>query len=158
MRTCQFKKFTFVVGFSFLISCMVTGLQAQTVMLPTFRNFTVQGSVSVPDGGMILMGGIRSHSEGAVSRGVPGLGNVPFAGRLFKNRAIGRETGSSQLVARPQIIIQEELEQQVLAEAQRRQTMAGGVNALVKQKAAFLSKHVGKRAKSNSKSRYGNRR
>ncbi len=131
----------------------------QTVLLPTLRVFSIQGSVRVPDGGSMVMGGIRSHSEGAVTRGVPLLSNVPGANRLFKNRAIGRETSSTNSVVTADIIILEELEQEVLAEAERRRIAAGGVNAAVRQKAAFLSLHVGKTGQGTSQhSRHGKRR
>jgi hypothetical protein len=81
-----------------------------TVQLPTFNMTTVQTTVSVPDGGTALLGGISRASEGSVTRGVPMLGKVPGAGRLFKNRGIGREVGLSQMTVTPRIIILEEEE------------------------------------------------
>ncbi len=81
-----------------------------TVQLPTFNMTTVQTTVSVPDGGTALLGGISRASEGSVTRGVPMLGKVPGASRLFKNRGIGRDVGLSQMTVTPRIIILEEEE------------------------------------------------
>lgn len=81
-----------------------------TVQLPTFNVTTVQTTVSVPDGGTALLGGISRASEGSVTRGVPMLNKVPGVGRLFKNRGIGRDVGLSQMTLTPRIIILEEEE------------------------------------------------
>jgi hypothetical protein len=84
--------------------------QNTTVQLPTFNATTVQTTVSVPDGGTALLGGIRRASEGSVTRGVPILDKVPGVSRLFKNRGIGRDVGLSQMTVTPRIIILEEEE------------------------------------------------
>jgi hypothetical protein len=84
--------------------------QNVTVQLPTFNATTVQTTVSVPDGGTGLLGGISRASEGSVTRGVPMLGKIPGASRLFKNRGIGRDVGLSQMTVTPRIIILEEEE------------------------------------------------
>ncbi len=81
-----------------------------TVQLPTFNVTTVQTTVSVPDRGTALLGGINRFSEGSVSRGVPMLNKVPVVSRLFGNRGIGRDVGASQMTITPRIIIQEEEE------------------------------------------------
>ncbi len=82
-----------------------------TVQLPTFANTTVTTTVSVPDGGTVLLGGIKSMSEGRTERGVPFLSNIPYINRLFTNVGIGRETSSLMMMVTPRIIIQEEEEQ-----------------------------------------------
>jgi general secretion pathway protein D len=82
-----------------------------TVQLPTFANTTITTTVSVPDGGTVLLGGIKSMSEGRNEAGVPFLSNIPYINRLFKNVGIGRETSSLMMMVTPRIIIQEEEEQ-----------------------------------------------
>lgn len=84
--------------------------QNLTVQLPTFNVTTVQTTVSVPDGGTALLGGVSRFSEGSVSRGVPMLNKIPGVSRMFGNRGIGREVGLSQMTVTPRIIIQEEEE------------------------------------------------
>jgi general secretion pathway protein D len=81
-----------------------------TVQLPTFSFTTVTTTVSVPDGGTVLLGGIKRLSEGRTERGVPLLNKVPYASRLFKNVGIGRQTQSLMMMVTPRIIIQEEEE------------------------------------------------
>lgn len=81
-----------------------------TVQLPVFAFTTVNTTVSVPDGGTVLLGGIKRLSEGRNERGVPFLSNVPYVSRLFKNVGIGRESESLMLMVTPRIIIQDEEE------------------------------------------------
>jgi general secretion pathway protein D len=82
-----------------------------TVQLPTFSFFTVATTVSVPDGGTVLLGGIKRLSEGRNEFGVPILNKVPYVSRLFRNVGIGRETQSLMMMVTPRIIIQEEEEE-----------------------------------------------
>ena len=57
-----------------------------TVQLPTFSFVTVMTTVSVPDGGTVLLGGIKRLSEGRNEFGVPILDKIPYLDRLFKKR------------------------------------------------------------------------
>jgi general secretion pathway protein D len=84
-----------------------------TVQLPTFAFTTVTTTVSVPDGGTVLLGGIKRLREGRTERGIPILNKVPYISRLFKNVAIGREAQSLMMMVTPRIIIQEEEEQKL---------------------------------------------
>jgi len=65
--------------------------QQTTLQLPTFSYFTTSTTVSVPDCGGVLMGGIDRARSGSSEFGVPMLGQMPFAGPLFGNRSIGSE-------------------------------------------------------------------
>ncbi len=87
-----------------------TTVEGTTVQLPTFVSTSVSTTVSVPDGGTILLGGIKRLSEGRNERGVPFLSKVPYLNRLFKNVGIGRDTQSLMMMVTPRIIIQEEEE------------------------------------------------
>ena len=84
--------------------------EGSTVQLPTFSFTTVSTTVNVPDGGTVLLGGIKRLSEGRNERGVPMLSKLPYVSRLFKNVGIGRQTQSLMLMVTPRIIIQEEEE------------------------------------------------
>lgn len=84
--------------------------QGTTVQLPTFSFVSVSTTVSVPDGGTVLLGGIKRLSEGRNEFGVPMLNKLPYINRLFKNVGIGRETQSLMMMVTPRIIIQEEEE------------------------------------------------
>ena len=67
--------------------------------------------MSVPDGGSVLLGGIKRLKEGRKMAGVPILNKIPYVSRLFKNSGVGRETESLMLMVTPRIIIQEEEEE-----------------------------------------------
>ncbi len=84
-----------------------------TVQLPSFSFVTVTTTVSVPDGGTVLLGGIKRLSEGRNEAGVPMLDKIPYINRLFKNVGIGRETQSLMMMVTPRIIIQEEEEERM---------------------------------------------
>ena len=85
-----------------------------TVQLPTLAFVTVTTTVNVPDGGTVLLGGIKRKSEGRNEFGVPMLSKIPYVNRLFRNVGIGSETESLMLMVTPRIIIQEEEEQKLL--------------------------------------------
>ncbi len=92
--------------------------EGTTVQLPTFNFVTVTTTVSVPDGGTVLLGGIKRLSEGRNEHGVPVLSKIPYINRLFKNVGIGRTTSSLMMMVTPRIIIQEEEEQKLLGGTQ----------------------------------------
>lgn len=80
------------------------------MQLPTFAFTTVATTVSVPDGGTVLLGGVKRLREGRRERGVPLLSKVPYVNRLFRNVGIGRDAQSLMMMVTPRIIIQEEEE------------------------------------------------
>ena len=84
--------------------------QGVTIQLPVLAQTTVSTVVSVPDGGTILLGGIKRMTESRNERGVPFLSNVPYINRLFKNVSIGRTTSNLMMMVTPRIIIQAEEE------------------------------------------------
>jgi hypothetical protein len=90
---------------------------AQIVQLPTFHYFTIRTSVLAPDRGGAYLGGIRRSAYGRTSRGTPGLGKLPAAGRLFGSRATGAAAGTSGLSVGATIIDHDELDRATLAAA-----------------------------------------
>jgi general secretion pathway protein D len=84
-----------------------------TVQLPAFQFISVVTTVSVPDGGTVLLGGIKRLNEGRNEIGVPLLSKVPYVNRLFRNVGIGRTTDSLMMMVTPRIIIQEEEEERL---------------------------------------------
>jgi general secretion pathway protein D len=87
--------------------------QGTSVQLPTVASISVATTVSVPDGGTVLLGGIKRLAEGRNEFGVPILNKLPYVSRLFKNVGIGRETQSLMMMVTPRIIIQEEEEERL---------------------------------------------
>src|SRR5205085_4186076 len=82
----------------------------QFLQQPVLNTITVQTSVSVPDGGTVLLGGLKRMSEGRNEFGPPVLSKLPYINRLFKNVGYGRETESLLMMVTPRIIINEEEE------------------------------------------------
>jgi general secretion pathway protein D len=87
------------------------GNQTVTVQQPVTETVNVSTTVSVPDGGTVLLGGVKRLREGRNMAGVPILNKIPYVSRLFKNTGVGRETESLMLMVTPRIIIQEEEEE-----------------------------------------------
>ncbi|PHS02893.1 MAG: general secretion pathway protein GspD [Blastopirellula sp.] len=88
-----------------------TTTSGSTVQQPEFSFITVRTTVSVPDGGTVLLGGIKRLSEERRERGIPVMSKIPYINRLFRNVGIGRETQSLMMMVTPRIIIQEEEEE-----------------------------------------------
>ncbi|MEX2175482.1 MAG: hypothetical protein WD872_14055 [Pirellulaceae bacterium] len=90
-----------------------TTVEGTTVQLPTLAFTSVSTTVSVPDGGTVLLGGVKRLREGRNERGVPLLSKVPYISRLFRNVGIGRDANSLMMMVTPRIIIQEEEEEKL---------------------------------------------
>jgi type II secretory pathway component GspD/PulD (secretin) len=82
----------------------------QFIQQPTFTLVTIQTSVSVPDGGTVLLGGLKLLNEGRNEFGPPILSKLPYINRLFKNVGYGRDTSSLLLMVTPRVIINLEQE------------------------------------------------
>ena len=66
---------------------------SQTVLgIPTILISQAETLVLVPDGGTTVIGGIFTETERTEITQVPGLGNIPVLGHLFKNSSKERET------------------------------------------------------------------
>ena len=85
-------------------------LFTQFIQQPTFNNIMIMTTVNVPDGGTVLLGGLKRLSEGRNEFGPPVLSKIPYLDRLFKNVGYGRETESLMMMVTPHIIINEEEE------------------------------------------------
>ena len=112
----------------------------QVLMLPTQRNFSASTSVLVPDRGMTHLGSISRAREGSITRGIPGLAQLPMAGRLFRNQAIGRDLGHTGASVTATIIDLRELDEQVLSRV--RVPVLSAEEIQQARKADFLSRNI----------------
>jgi general secretion pathway protein D len=87
------------------------GQATATIQLPIQNITTVQTTVSVPDGGTVLMGGLKFHGERRIEAGTPVMSKLPYLNRLFKSTGVNRYTRSLMLMVTPRIIIQAEEEE-----------------------------------------------
>ena len=83
----------------------------QFIQQPRFSFVGVQTTVSVPDGGTVLLGGLKTLSEGRNEFGPPILSKIPYLNRLVKNTGYGREAQHMMLMVTPRIIINTEEEE-----------------------------------------------
>jgi general secretion pathway protein D len=61
-------------------------------------------SVLVPDGGMLVLGGLKSQNMSQNVQGVPGLSRIPLLGNLFKSRRSGVSKRNLMVFLRPIIL------------------------------------------------------
>lgn len=120
-----------------------------SIQLPSVSFFSINTAVSVPDAGVARLGGVSRSGYGRTSYGVPGLGNVPLVNRPFRNQAFGGFGSANQASIRVQIISNQELSDDLLAEAERRdltrQSVDPNGNPTVQRQADFISRNVGRR-------------
>ena len=94
----------------------ITGQTSSNTILPGFVQLPdtqiteVQTTVSVPDGGTLLLGGERLAGQTTIEAGVPVLSQIPFVNRLFTNRSTTKDNVVLLILVRPRIIIQKEFE------------------------------------------------
>jgi len=80
------------------------------VQLPAINTQKVRTTVSVPDGGTLLVGGQKLAGEIEVEAGVPVLSKIPVLKRLYSSRTLVKDEQVLLILVKPQIIIQEESE------------------------------------------------
>ncbi len=82
----------------------------QYVQTPRVATIFVQTTVQVPDGGTVVMGGLKRLSEARTEYGPPVVSKIPYINRLFKNVGYGRETESLLIMVSVRILILSEEE------------------------------------------------
>jgi type II secretory pathway component GspD/PulD (secretin)/tetratricopeptide (TPR) repeat protein len=83
------------------------------IQLPVVTITQINTTVTVPDGGTVLLGGVKRMREERKEYGVPVLAKTPLINRLFRNIGIGRTTESLMLMVTPRIVILEEEEEKL---------------------------------------------
>jgi hypothetical protein len=82
----------------------------QFIQQPQISTSKVAATVSVPDGGTVLLGGLKKVQETRQECGPPDLSKIPYVSRLFKNVGYARETQEVLVLVTPRIIVSEEEE------------------------------------------------
>jgi general secretion pathway protein D len=85
-------------------------LQGPTIQEPIFETIEVGTTVSVPDGGTLLLGGQTLAGETQREAGVPVLSKIPFLKRLVTNTSTAKDEQVVLILVKPTIIIQHEQE------------------------------------------------
>ncbi len=77
------------------------------------RSFVqLETQVHIPDGGTVLLGGLKQAGEVEVEAGVPILSKIPVMKRFFSNRTIVKDTRTLLILMKSKIIIQDEAEEE----------------------------------------------
>ncbi|MEM8736954.1 MAG: hypothetical protein AAGG38_00555 [Planctomycetota bacterium] len=82
------------------------------VQLPIVDITTIKATVSVPDGGTLLIGGQRLVEEAEIESGVPVLSKLPILNRLFTNTSKVETESTLLVLIKPTILIQNEREEE----------------------------------------------
>ena len=77
---------------------------------PSFSTVSINTTVQVPDGGTVVLGGLKTLAEGRNEFGPPVISSIPYLNRLFRNQGIGRETRHLMIMVTPRIVINAEEE------------------------------------------------
>ena len=75
---------------------------------PTILNRQISTSLTLKDGGSLLLGGLISGSQSAGQTGIPLLGNLPVVGRLFRADTIQEDRTELLIMVTPYVIADHE--------------------------------------------------
>ena len=75
---------------------------------PTILNRRISTSLTLKDGGSLLMGGLISGSQSAGVTGVPLLSNVPLLGRLFRADSLQEDRTELLVMVTPYVVADHE--------------------------------------------------
>ena len=82
------------------------------VLLPDQERTGIRTTVSVPDGGTVLLGGLKQVGEIEIDAGVPILSKIPVLKRAFTNTTKVKDTQTLLILLKAKILIQNEAEQE----------------------------------------------
>ncbi|CAA2102185.1 type II secretion system secretin GspD [Variovorax paradoxus] len=71
---------------------------------PTTNKRSLESSVLVEDGGLVMLGGLLSDTYGNAVEKVPLAGDIPVVGNLFKNETRKREKNNLMMFLRPVVM------------------------------------------------------
>lgn len=72
--------------------------------IPTIQTQQAQTRVLINDGGTVVIGGVLIDQNSINFRQVPGIGNVPVIGNLFKNKSVQTQTQELLFFLTPKIL------------------------------------------------------
>ena len=84
------------------VSSLAPSVQGAVDLITNKRELTT--SVLVPDGGMLVLGGLTSEESIQNVQGVPGLSRIPLLGNLFKSRRSTISKRNLMIFLRPMIL------------------------------------------------------
>lgn len=95
------------------------GVGAQ-IQLPRIQVSIIRTTVTVPEGGTVLLGGLKQTGEVELEGGVPILSKIPILKRAYSSRSTAKDESLLLILVKPSIIIQEEAEEDAFPAFSRR--------------------------------------
>ncbi|MBN1764977.1 MAG: hypothetical protein JW860_06940, partial [Sedimentisphaerales bacterium] len=89
----------------------IAGVPTTRIQLPVSDINSIMTHVAIPDGGTLLLGGQKLVGEAEEEAGVPTLSKIPILNRLFSNRSMVKDESVLLILIKPQIILQDEEEE-----------------------------------------------
>jgi hypothetical protein len=134
MNRRQSIAIAFVAAWCTFAVSIVSAQAPTTVQLPVIQVFSVNTTVSVPDGGAALLGGINRAADSSVTRGIGPL----------RNRGLSSVRSSANMSVHATIIDHQEMDEAILAQAAARRSTSGRDAAQVATnlKAEFISRNL----------------
>ena len=86
------------------------GAGLNPLLIPSMTYQSVRTSVTIPDGGSLVVGGMTQADSERVHSGVPFLSHIPFLGRLFSNNGRRETQFQTMIVVQADVVIFEEIE------------------------------------------------
>ncbi len=83
------------------------------ILLPDQQRRLIRTTVSVPDGGTVLLGGLKQSGEAEIEAGVPILSKIPILKRAFTNATTVKDSQTLLILLKAKILIQKEAEEDV---------------------------------------------
>jgi general secretion pathway protein D len=71
---------------------------------PTTNKRTIESNVLVDDGSIVVLGGLLQDEYSGNAEKIPGLGDVPLFGNLFKSEARSRKKTNLMVFLRPMVV------------------------------------------------------
>ena len=81
------------------------------VQLPSIQLQEINTTVSIPDGGTLLIGGQKLSGETEIEAGVPILSKIPILKRAYSSRTMVKDEQILLILVKPRILIQRESEE-----------------------------------------------
>ena len=94
---------------------------------PTTNKRTIESNVLVEDGNIVVLGGLLQDEYSGNAEKVPGLGDVPLFGNLFKSEARSRKKTNLMVFLRPVVVRDAQATEQLSAD--RYDLMRSGLRA-----------------------------
>lgn len=85
-----------------VVSTLLPQVQGAADLITNKRE--IRTSVMIPDGGLLVLGGLTSQEVGESVQGIPGLSRIPLLGNLFKTRKTTRSKRTLMVFLRPYIL------------------------------------------------------